>query len=563
MLTFLRINRNIRSLKRYRDILGILIKYGFGHFVEELNINYYLELGRRIVTLGTAPRDIERLSQPERLRLAIEELGPTFIKLGQLLSTRPDIIPREYIEEFRKLQDKVPAVGFDAISRQFEKEFGQPIREVFAEIDETPLAAASIAQVHRARLVEGDDVVIKVCRPGIEKVIETDIDILAGLAVLIERHIPAMAHYSPTQLVKEFRRTIYREMDFTREGHTTDRFAANFADDPGVCIPSVFWEWSGERILTMEYLLGTKVSDLGTLRDKELDLEDIARRGADFFLRQVLEFGLFHGDPHPGNFFIRDDGSICLLDFGMVGRLDDEIKNHLVELLLGVLERDVDRIITQLLYSGDLSDESNMRELRRDLNDFLADYYELPLNEIHVGALLSDFVEILNTYRIRFPSDLMLLAKALVTIEGIGRQLDPNFNMIASLRPFMERLIRQRLSPPNLARQVAILVSSYGNLARTLPRDIKEFLNRLNRNKIKIDLEHRGLERLIADLDKSSNRISFSMIIAALIIGSSLIMQSDKGPQLFGFPTLGLLGYSFAAFLGLWLAIAILRSGRL
>jgi ubiquinone biosynthesis protein len=313
----------------------------------------------------------------------------------------------------------------------------------------------------------------------------------------------------------------------------------------------------------MEYLLGTKVSDLETLKSKDLDLKDIAQRGADFFLKQVLEFGLFHGDPHPGNFFIRDDGSICLLDFGMVGRLDDEVKNQLVELLLGVLERDVDRIITQLLYSGDLTDESNMRALRRDLSDFLADYYELPLQEIRVGALLSDFVEILNTYRIRFPADLMLLAKALVTIEGIGRQLDPDFNMIGSLRPFMERLIRHRLSPPNLTRQLTLLASSYGNLARTLPRDLKEFLNRLNRNKIKIDLEHRGLERLISDLDKSSNRISFSLIIAALIVGSSLIMQTEKGPMLFGFPALGFLGYSFAGFLGLWLAIAILRSGRL
>ena len=563
MLTFLRINRNIRSLKRYRDILGILIKYGFGHFVEQLNINYYLELGRRIVTLGTAPRDIERLSQPERLRLAIEELGPTFIKLGQLLSTRPDIIPREYIEEFRKLQDKIPAVAFSSISQQFEKEFGQSIHEVFAEIDEIPLAAASIAQVHRARLDEEHDVVVKVCRPGIERIIETDIDILNGIALLIERHIPAMAHYSPVQLVKEFRRTIYREMDFTREGHTTDRFAANFADDPGVVIPKVYWDWSGERVLTMEYLKGTKVSDLEALQGKGLDLKDIARRGADFFLRQVLEFGLFHGDPHPGNFFILDDGSICLLDFGMVGRLDDEIKNQLVELLLGALERDVDRIITQLLYSGELSDESNMRALRRDLAEFLADYYELPLQEIRVGALLSDFVDILNTYRIRFPSDLMLLAKALVTIEGIGRQLDPDFNMIGSLRPFMERLIRQRMSPPNLARQLTYLATSYGNLARSLPRDLKEFLNRLNRNKIKIDLEHRGLERLISDLDKSSNRISFSLIIAALIVGSSLVMQTDKGPQLFGFPALGILGYTFAAILGLWLAIAILRSGRL
>jgi ubiquinone biosynthesis protein len=313
----------------------------------------------------------------------------------------------------------------------------------------------------------------------------------------------------------------------------------------------------------MEFVAGIKVSNLDQLEAEGHDLKVIANRGADAFLRQVLEFGLFHGDPHPGNIFILPGDTICMLDYGMVGRISDELKMQLVELLLAVLQRDVDRIISQLLYSGELTDESNLKALKRDMGEFIEDYYEIPLHDIKVGKLLADFVEILTHYRIRFPADLMLLAKALVAMEGLGRQLDPDFNMIGHLRPWLERLVKDRMTPGNLSKEMLRVAQAYGSLARNLPRDIKEFINRVNRNKFKIDLEHRGLDKLIADLDKASNRISFSMLIAALIIGSSLIMQTDKGPLLFGFPILGFLGYSGAGLLGLWLAIAILRSGRL
>jgi ubiquinone biosynthesis protein len=563
MLSFTRINRNIRSIRRYRTVLGILIKYGFGQVVEQLNINYYLELGRRIVTLGTAPKEIERLTQPVRLRLAMEELGPTFIKLGQILSTRPDLIPREYAEEFGKLQDRVPSISLEEVGRQIRKELGQSAEEVFAEFTPAPIAAASIAQVHRARLHNGEEVVVKIRRPGIDRVVETDLDILMGLAYLIERHIPTGDIYDPVGIVKEFRRTITREMDFSREGHTIDRFAANFAGDSTFHVPRVFWDYTGETVLTMEFVEGIKVSDFEQLTEKGHDLKTIARHGADAFLRQVLVHGLFHGDPHPGNIFILPGDTICMLDYGMVGRLSENLKFQIVDLLVAILQQDVEGLIDQLLYSGELTDEVNTRALRRDLAEFIDAYYEIPLQEMNAGRLLAEFVEILTHYRIRFPSDLMLLAKALVTMEGLGRQLDPDFNMIGHLKPFMEKLVREKLSPASLSRETLHVVRAYGALVQNFPKDIKEFINRVNRNKFKIDLEHRGLERLISDLDKSSNRLSFSLLIAALIVGSSLIMQTEKGPLLFGFPVLGFLGYSIAGFLGLWLAIAILRSGRL
>jgi len=563
MLPILRVNRNIRTIRRYRTILGVLIKYGFGHFVEQLNIDYYLELGKRLVTLDKIPKDLERLSQPQRLRLVMEELGPTFIKLGQLLSTRPDVLDKAYIHEFSKLQDKVPAVSFEEINAQIQRELGYPAEELFAEFSTKPLAAASIAQVHRGKLKSGEEVVFKVRRPGIVKIVETDIDVLMGLAYLIEQHVPTMALYDPVGLVKEFRRSIMRELNFTREGRTVDRFAVNFAESETVYTPKIFWDYTGDIVLTMEYVDGIKISALEELTAQGYDLKEIARRGADAFLKQVLDFGLFHADPHPGNVFILPDQIICMLDYGMVGRLGQDLKDQLIDLLQALLNRDVDRIISQLLYSGELTDDSDMKNLRRDLHDFIEDYYDIVLQDIKVGKLLTEFIEILTHHRIHFPADFMILAKALVIMEGVGRQLDPEFNMINHMRPYVNKLVFERFSPKNISEQAGRIVQAYSSLAKNLPQDIKEFVNRLNRNQFKIDLEHRGLEKLVTDLDRSSNRVSFAVVIGSLIVGSSLVMQIDKGPMILGFPLLGLLGYSIAGFLGLWLAIGILRSGRL
>jgi len=525
MLPITRINRNIRSLKRYRQVLGVLITYGFGHIVEQLNIDYYLELGKRIVSLGTAARDLERLSQAERMRLALEELGPTFIKLGQLLSTRPDIVPAEYLAELQKLQDRVPTVETEKIFGQVHQELGRPVEELFSHFDPTPLATASIAQVHRGTLKTGEQVVFKIRRPEIETVIETDVDILMGLAYLMDKHLPGGEMYDPIGLVKEFRRSITRELDFSREGRTIDRFSSNFADEESVRIPKVYWEFSGRTVLTLEYVSGIKISEVDKLQQAGYDLKEIARSGATVFLKQVFEHGLFHADPHPGNLHILPDNVICIFDFGMVGRLDDDLKLQLTELLLSVLRRDVDHIISQLLYSGELVDETDLKGLKRDLSEFIDDYYDILLQDLRVGKLLIDFIEILTEYRIKFPANMMLLSRALIAMEGLGRQLDPGFNMVEHLQPFTEQIVKERYSPANITKELTKTVQSYQSLGKSLPRDIKEFINRVNRNKFKIDLEHRGLERLITDLDKSTNRISFSLVIAALIIGSSLIMD--------------------------------------
>lgn len=561
MFPFLRLNRNIRSIRRYWDIVRVLSAYGFDHVLEMLGLSDMVARSKRLLRRNKA--DITRLSAAERMRLALEELGPTFIKLGQLLSTRPDIVPRPFVHEFEKLQDSVPCFSFDELKAQVERELAAPMEAFYSAIDPDPLAAASIAQVHRARLITGEEVVIKVRRPGVVELVESDISALMGLAHLAERHVAGSEIYDPVGVVREFARTIRREMDFTREGHTIEKFRENFTAVKWLHFPSVHWQQTTRGVLTLEYVDGIKVSDLDALDRAGLDRKLIARRGADAFLEMVLSHGFFHGDPHPGNVLILADNVICLLDYGIVGRLDEALKSFISDILFAIVNRDVDEVVSQLLFAGDISENLDVRALKRDLATFIDSYYEIPLHDIQVGRMLLEFIEIVTLYNIRIQPDLMLLIKALVIIEGMGRTLDPDFDMIEHLRPFMEKAWRQKFSPRRIVRDINSIMLSYVNLARDMPRDLKEIVNRINRNKFKIDLEHRGLDKFTTDFDRSVNRLSSSLILAALIVGSSIIMQTSRGPQLLGFPMLAFLGYTVAGVIGLWLVYAIIRSGRL
>lgn len=561
MLSFFKINRNIRSIRRYWNIVRVLSAYGFDHILEMLGLSDMVARSKRLFRHDSSV--IYRLTAAERMRLVLEELGPTFIKLGQLLSTRPDIVPSSFVREFEKLQDSVPSISFDELKVQVERELGGGIDQYYSEIDPVPLAAASIAQVHRARLCTGEDVVIKVRRPGVVELVESDISALMGLANLAEHHISGSEIYDPIGVVREFARSIRREMDFTREGRTIERFRDNFTTTKWLHFPKVFWEQTSRGVLTLEYVNGIKVSDLESLERTGLDRRLVARRGADAFLEMVLNHGFFHGDPHPGNVMILPENVICLLDYGIVGRVDDEQKTFLSDILFAIVKRDMDEVISLLLFAGDISDNLNVRALKRDLSNFVDSYYEIPLQDIEVGRMLIEFIEIITIYNIRIQPDLMLLAKSLVIIEGMGRNLDPDFNMVEHLRPFMEKALKQKYSARRISRDINSILLSYVNLARNLPRDVKEIINRINRNKFKIDLEHRGLDKFTADFDRSVNRLSSSLILAALIIGSSIIMQTDKGPKLLGFPVLAFLGYTVAGIIGLWLVYAIIRSGRM
>lgn len=560
-MNLLQLNRNIRSIRRYRQIVRVLFKYGFDNLLAYLNLTEFVARWRRIFRRETSA--FVELNQAERMRLVLEELGPTFIKLGQFLSTRSDLIPSNYLEEFAKLQDSVPPFSFEEVSAEIRREFNKDISELFSSFNPDSIAAASIAQVHRATLKSGEEVVVKVRRPGIVAQIETDIEALMLLAMMAEKHIPNSEIYDPVGQVREVARTIRKEMDLTLEGRTIERFASNFTGDSTVYFPKVYWEMTSKAVLTMEMIKGLKVSDIEGLKEAGLDLKLIAKRGADAFVKMVLHHGFFHGDPHPGNILILPDNVICMLDFGMTGRIDPFLKRYLTDILLAILKRDAEEVISLLIYSGDITDNVNVRALRRDISEFIDTYYELSLQELQVGQLLADFTDIITSYRIKFHPDLLLLAKTFMTIESMGRKLDPEFDMTLHLRPMMEKEIKERLAPGTALKELFGNVNSYVNLVRSLPKDIKEILNRINRDKFKIDLEHRGLDRFMRDLDKSANRLSSSLIIAALIVGSSIVMQTGKGPLLLGFPLFAFMGYSIAGLVGIVWLIAIIRSGRL
>lgn len=560
MLSIFKIQSNFRNLRRYINVVRILSYYGFDQLLEMLG---FTDILIRTKNVFNRKHHVERLTAPERMRLALIELGPTFIKLGQLLSTRPDIIPLAYINEFEKLQDSVPGFPFEELQKQIEKELGSPVENHFKSIEQVSLAAASIAQVHRARLLTGEDVVIKVRRPGIQSIIEDDITAMMGLAELARKHLAGSELYDPVGVVREFARTIRREMNLSLEGHTIEKFRDNFAGCSWLRFPVVHWNQTTHAVLTMEYIEGIKISDLSALEGAGIDRALVARRGADAFLKMVLKDGFFHGDLHPGNILILPDNIICLIDYGIVGRVDEELKNQLGNILLSIVRRDLDELVSQLYFSEEIPEGLNVRALKRDLSCFLDSYYEIPLQQIEVGKMLMEFLELITLYNIRIQPDLMLLAKSLVIIEGMGRKLDPGFNMIEHLRPFLRSTMRRKLSPYSIALSIRAMTQSYINLGRSLPRDIKGIIERINRNKFKIDLEHRGLDRFIADFDRSINRLSSSMILASLIIASSIMMQTEKGPTLLGLPILAFLGYTVAGLIGLWLIYAIIRSGRM
>ncbi|MBJ6725886.1 ABC1 kinase family protein [Geomesophilobacter sediminis] len=558
MLSLFRFNRNIRSIKRYRQIIAVLASYGLFQLLDYLNLAQFVKR-RGIFARG----GIADLSTEERVRLALEELGPTFIKLGQLLSTRADIIPPSYIKELSQLQDRVPSIPYEEIHAQIERELGVLVELRFAELNREAIAAASIAQVHRARLHSGEEVVVKVRRPDVEKLVETDIDIMLGMAMLLERHIPRSDIYDPVGVVREFAHTIRRELDLSREGHTIEKIRDNFQGDATLYFPKVYWEATARGVLTIEYVAGIKVNDNAALDAAGLNRREIARRGAHAFLKMVLNHGFFHGDPHPGNVLILPQNVICLLDFGMVGRLTSSLKAYLTDVLGAVINRDVEELVHTILTAGDNTDNVDVNGLKRALADFIDSYYEIPLREIEVGRMLMEFIDIISTYRIKIDPDLTMLVKVLVVIEGMGRQLDPEFDMVEHLRPFLTQAFHEKHSPGRVVREMGGAIDAYLSLAKNLPRDFREILNKINRNKFRIDLEHRGLDRFSRELDRSANRLSLSMIIAALIIGSSIAMHTTRGPAIMGVPAFAFLGYLIAALIGLWWIVAILRSGRL
>ena len=556
------IGRTYRNLNRYRQILAVLLKYGFDDILELLRIDQYIEIGLQMLSSKRGDR-VKRLSRARRVRLAIEELGPTYIKMGQILSTRPDLVPVDFIEELAYLQDKVPSFSFPDVCQIIQKETGQSIDELFERFDPTPLASASIGQVHRARLKDGEEVAVKVQRPGIRKLVEVDLEIMLHLATLAERHIEELAHHRPVKIVEEFARSIEKEMNYTLEATSMERVARSFLHDDTAYIPKVYREATTERVLTTEFVDGVKVSLLDRLDDDGYDRQLITRRGADILLTQIFDHGFFHADPHPGNLFILPGNVICLLDFGMMGSVDRSTREAFVELVDAVVRRDEPRTTRVLLKLTLWDEEPDMRQLGKDVADFMGEHLYRPLKDIHVGKLLQNMLELAAEHRLRIPPEIFLMMKAISTVEGVGLELYPDFDMIAHAEPFIKQVKLSRFSPKRLSSDAVSIVAQYMDFLQDFPKDLLEITRTIRQKKLTFMLELKNMEKMLHTHDQISNRVSFAIIIAALIIGSALIVISKTPPLFYGISLIGIIGFLAAAIMGLWLLVAIIKKGKL
>jgi ubiquinone biosynthesis protein len=556
--------RTYRHLNRYRRILGILIKYGFGDLIERLNIDQYIEIGLQVLTASkrsaVAPH---KHTRAERVRLAVEELGPTYIKLGQLLSTRSDLIQPIYIEELAKLQDEVPPFSFEEVRGVFQSEFQRPPEEIFEMFVPKPFASASIGQVHKARTREGEIVAVKVQRPGIKQLIEVDIEIMLHLATLMERNIEEFAFHRPIKIVEEFARSIEKEIDYTIEAGHIERFDRQFLANPNVYVPKVFRGITTERILTMEFVKGIKVSKVTELAAAGLNKCRVVDLGADLLLQQVFDHGFFHADPHPGNILVLPDHVICLLDFGMMGTIDRQAKKAFIDLIYGAVRRDESRTAQMLLRLTSWEMEPDLHMLERDVGDIIGQYLYRPLKDIKVNRLLQDLLELTARHHLRIPPELFLMLKAFSTVEGVARSLNPDFDMVSRAVPFLKREKVERFRPGRITEEAMTVIADLVNFLQQFPREALEVVRLVKRRRLTVQFEHHGLESMIETHDRISNKLSFAIITAALIIGSSIIVIARIPPLFYGISLIGIIVFIAAAVPGLWLIFAILHKKRL
>ncbi|NTV86643.1 MAG: phosphotransferase [Burkholderiaceae bacterium] len=550
----------VRDLPRLHEIATVMIRYGGGDLVRVLGISGALERAGRILHWHSTS-EITHLEAPVRIRRALEELGPTFVKLGQMLATRVDMFPPHWIAEFEKLHSHVPAVPYEMLRPCLVAAIKGEPTEVFATFDPVPLAAASIAQVHRATLKDGTPVVVKIRRPGIEGVIRADLRILEHAAKLLESEVPDYRRYDPVQMVSQFRRSLHRELDLAKEARNIDQFARDFADDPLVKIPRVYWEFTNDCVNVQEEIVGLEGVASDKLRAGGLDPKLLAARGADTVLRMVLVHGYFHADPHPGNVLFLPGNRIGMIDFGMVGMLTNTRRDQIVDLLHALSRNDEQGLMQVLLdWSGESVDDED--RLAYDVAELLQTYNDLQLKDVKIGALLNDITAVMRGNNLVLPADLTLLFKALITLEGLGQQLDPQFHMIDHLTPFVEGIIQQRYTPQALWARGRKSVRETLEVLADVPRDLRHLLRDVRRGRVKIDLDLKRLDQFGHQLDRASNRLTMGILTASLVVGSSIIMTVKGGPQLFGLPFFGLLGFLIAFFNSLWIIFSIWRSGK-
>jgi ubiquinone biosynthesis protein len=547
------IGNSYRHIVRYSEIIGVFIKYGFEDIISSLKLKKF----KKYEIKKEKGIDAHLLSRGERLCMALTELGPTFIKFGQFLSNRPDILPQEIIISLQKLLDSVKPFDVDIAKSIVEKELNKSINDVFCEFSDVAIASASIAQVHKAKLKDGSLVAVKIQRPNIEQIIEIDIEILFNLAFLAEKYIKEAKYFNPVRICEEFKESIFKELNFNNEALHIKKFLLFFKDEPTIKVPAVYKELSTSRILVIEYIEGIKVSDINKIKEAGLDPRLIAERGTNLILKQIFEFGFFHADPHPGNIVVLPDNVICFFDFGIMGIVSPSLKECLILILHGVVNKDPKRIIRAIIQMSQ-NHYYDMPKLEYDITELIEDYSLASIKEINIGELFQRLTRLVVTHRIKIMPGLYLLFKTLVTIEGVGYNLDPNFKIVKYIEPYAKKLILKQINPVEWIKEIYYSGKDIGNIFLELPLDIKDIINLIKNGNIRIEFKHSGLEPLLNTLDRLINRIVFALIITGLIVGSSLIVFSKIPPKIFDIPIIGIIGFLLAGIIGFWLIVSIL-----
>lgn len=547
-------------LRCYRHIMAVLAKYGFGEVTGALRSRLSIRLGEKNGPSQVKPA-ITTGSRPVRVRLALEELGPTFIKLGQLLSTRPDVVPPEYIKELEHLQDQVAPESPDKIMAQLQHELGGRIEDIFDRFDEKPIAAGSIAQIHRAVTRDGVHVAVKVRRPGIVEMIRAECEILQDLAGVLKKTLFENETIELEEMVAEFTEAVSKETDLANERRNQLRFLRLFADDPAVHIPKIYEEYCTASVLTMEYIDGIKPTNKQAIEESGLDGRLLAQRGAQFVLKQMFEFGFFHTDPHPGNFFLLPDNVLAPIDFGQVARLSVQDRRFFNEIVLSIVDRDAAQIVRGLERDDMLADSTDIHKLTADIEQLIDTYHDFRLKDTPFGAIAMQTFDLFRHHHVHPPTQFTLMLKSMMTIESLATSLDPDFRLIEALKPYARRSGLRDLEPRQMLRNMRKAMQGAGEMASRLPEDLNAVLTKFRQGKFQVRVHHEHLETLTKTLDKSSNRISFALIIAALLVASSLLVaQEGMVLGLISFQTMGVLGYVIAAIIGIWLIISIIRS---
>jgi ubiquinone biosynthesis protein len=552
-----------RELPRLREIGSVLIRHGLGDIVRRAGVSTLLERTGQVLQWGQAA-EVAQLEPQQRARLALEQLGPTFVKLGQMLSTREDLLPATWTDELSRLYSDVAPVPFDDLLPQMEQALGRSPFEVFAKLEREPYAAASIAQIHRATLASGTPVILKIRRPGIAAKVAADLRILEQLAQLAEQEIPELRRYRPADVVGQLRRSLERELDLAVEARSTERFARNFADDPGVLVPHVYWEWTSSSMNVQEHIEGVRGDDLQAIDRAGLDRKVLAARGVDTMLKMILVDGFFQADPHPGNVVWLPGNRIALIDFGMVGRLSPARRSQIVDLLAGFVHHDEETMLEVLLdWRG--NDAVNEARLAADLGELAFDYSDAQLKDLKIGTLLHRVSAILREHSIVLPADLALLFKALITLEGFGRRYDPEFRLVDRAQPFLNRAMSERYQPADALRRGQATISDFLGLVASMPRDLARLIKDARHGRMRVDLDLKRLDTFGDRVHSAMDRATIGIMTASLVIGSSIVMTITGGPTVFGVSLLtycGLVGYLIAFVNSLWVILSIWRSGR-